>query len=134
MAASGNLVVDGYPIYEEFEEIYHRLYGPLYVGKPLSQPRFNANGNRIEQYFQNVGFYRNIDDQPGDVYLLAYGVFACSSDCRFSPPQSTIVAANLACSRAAVSFTGGAVGWVECFRYAADRSIRGAGRQAGANL
>lgn len=95
MAASGNLVVDGYPIYEEFEEIYNRLYGPLYVGKPLTQPRFNANGNRIEQYFQNVGFYRNIDDQPGEVHLLAYGVFACSSDCRFTAPQSSVVTANL---------------------------------------
>ena len=95
ITASGNLVVDGYPIYEEFEETYHRLYGPLYVGKPLSQPRFNANGNRIEQYFQNVGFYRNINDQPGAVHLLSYGVFACSADCRFSPPQSAIVAANL---------------------------------------
>lgn len=95
MAASSSLVVDGYPIYEEFEDIYHRLYGPLYVGKPLTQPRFNANGNRIEQYFQNVGFYRNINDQPGEVHLLAYGVFACSSDCRFSAPQSAIVTANL---------------------------------------
>jgi len=96
LTASGNLVVDGYTVYEEFEETYHRLYGPLYVGKPLTQPRFNANGNRIEQYFQNVGFYRNINDQPGEVHLLSYGVFACSADCRFSPPQSAIVTANLA--------------------------------------
>jgi len=91
----GGLVVDGYTIYAEFEDIYHELYGPLYVGRPITQPRFNIQKDRIEQYFQNVGFYRNIHDQPGDVHLLSYGVYACSADCRYSPPQSAIVTANI---------------------------------------
>jgi hypothetical protein len=95
ISAAGNLVVDGYPIYEEFEEIYHRLYGPLYVGRPLTQPRYNGNGSRIEQYFQNVGLYRSVNDPPGEVHLLSYGVFACSADCQFVPPQSAIVTANI---------------------------------------
>lgn len=90
-AAAGSLVVNGYVIYEEFETLYHRMYGPLYVGSPLTQPRFNPNKNRIEQFFENVGFYRNIDDPHGEVYLLSYGVFTCSSDCRFSAPASALV-------------------------------------------
>ena len=96
LSAAGNLVVDGYPIYEEFEELYHRLYGPLYVGRPLTQPRYNANGSRIEQYFQNVGFYRSVNAAPGEVHLLSYGVFACSTDCRFTPPETAVVTANIA--------------------------------------
>jgi hypothetical protein len=93
LVPGGGLVVDGYSIYEEFEEMYHRLYGPLYVGRPLTQPRFNVSKDRIEQYFQNVGFYRNIGDEAGDVHLLSYGVYACSADCRYTPPQSAIVSA-----------------------------------------
>jgi len=84
-----------YPIYEEFTNLYQRLYGSQYVGKPLTPPRFNPNKNRIEQYFENVGFYRNLDDPQGQAYLLSYGVFACSADCRFSPPASAIVIRNV---------------------------------------
>lgn len=84
-----------YPIYEEFTALYQRLYGSQYVGKPLTPPRFNPNKNRIEQYFENVGFYRNLDDPQGEVYLLSYGVYACSADCRFSPPASAIVIRNV---------------------------------------
>lgn len=94
LSAAGKLVVDGYTVYDEFEEIYHRLYGPLYVGRPLTQPRYNANANRIEQYFENVGFYRGVDEAPGKVHLLSYGVFACSADCRYIPPSISVVAAN----------------------------------------
>ncbi len=95
LSSGDGLVVDGYRIYEEFEDIYHRLYGSLYVGKPLTQPRYNASKNRIEQYFENVGFYKNLDEPAGEVYLLSYGVFACSSDCRYSPPASAQVVASL---------------------------------------
>ncbi len=91
VAAGGELVVDGFQIYEEFEKLYHKLHGPLYTGKPLSQPRFNSNKNRIEQYFESVGFYRDLDDPAGEAHLLAYGVYACDSDCRYQPPQSGIV-------------------------------------------
>lgn len=86
---------DDYPIYEEFTTLYQRLYGAQYVGRSLTPPRFNPNKNRIEQYFENVGFYRNLDDPQGEVYLLSYGVYACSADCRFSPPSSAIVIRNV---------------------------------------
>ncbi len=84
-----------FAVYEEFTDLYQRLYGSQYAGKPLTPPRFNPNKNRIEQYFENVGFYRNLDDPQGEVHLLSYGVFACSADCRFSPPASAVVIRNV---------------------------------------
>lgn len=96
LSAGGGLIVDGYTIYEEFEGLYHQLNGPLYVGRPITQPRYNVSKDRIEQYFQNVGFYRSIHDEPGNAQLLSYGVYACSADCRFSAPQSAIVTADSA--------------------------------------
>lgn len=95
LAGQAELVVEGYPIYAEFEELYHRLYGPLYAGKPLTNPRYNATRNRVEQYFENVGFYRNLDDPSGEAHLLSYGVFACDSDCRYTPPQNAVVVPSI---------------------------------------
>ncbi|MEN4011586.1 MAG: hypothetical protein AB1453_00665 [Chloroflexota bacterium] len=85
---------DNFPIYEEFEMLYSRL-GWQYTGKALTPPRYNPNKNRIEQYFENVGFYRNIDDPQGEARLLSYGVYACSADCRYSPPVSAVVVRNV---------------------------------------
>ncbi len=84
-----------YTVYEEFEALYRRLNGSQYAGAPLTPPRYNPNKNRIEQYFENVGFYRNIDDPQGEAHLLSYGVFACSSDCRYSPPMNAVVIRNV---------------------------------------
>lgn len=93
--AEGDLVVDGYQIYEEFADLYQKLYRTLYTGKPLTQPRFNAEKNRIEQYFENVGFYRDLTDPTGEAHLLAYGVYACDSDCRYRPPKSSMVVTSI---------------------------------------
>ncbi len=82
---------EGIPIFDEFDALYNKLNGPLYVGLPLAQARFNPNRSRIEQYFENVGFYRDIDSPRGEVHLLSYGVYACSSDCRFPVPESSVV-------------------------------------------
>ncbi|MCX8024347.1 MAG: hypothetical protein N3A60_04005 [Thermanaerothrix sp.] len=84
-------IVNGYLIYEEFVPLYDRLGGSLYAGHPLTQPRYNATYNRIEQYFENIGFYRNLDEPPGSVHLLAYGVFACDAYCRYQAPLNGIV-------------------------------------------
>lgn len=84
-------IVNGYLIYEEFVPLYDRLGGSLYAGRPLTQPRYNATHNRIEQYFENVGFYRSLDEPPGNVRLLAYGVYACDAYCRYQAPLNGIV-------------------------------------------
>ncbi|MCW5875703.1 MAG: hypothetical protein KIS85_02365 [Anaerolineales bacterium] len=80
----GALVVDGYIVYEGFAPLYQQL-GGRYVGRPLTGVRFVAEHNRVEQYFQNLGFYMNLE-QPGAVQLMAYGRLACGEAC--SQPQA----------------------------------------------
>lgn len=84
-------VVNDISIYEEFQTLYDRLYGARYVGKPLTGVRYNPYKQRIEQYFENVGFYRLLTDPPGDVHLLSYGVYVCDVHCRYRPQPSAII-------------------------------------------
>ncbi len=88
---AGEHVVDGVPIYEEFLPLYERLYGAHYVGRPLSEVRLNYEQKRIEQYFENVGFYRRFDEPQGEVHLLAYGAFACAGDCPFTVADGSAI-------------------------------------------
>lgn len=82
---STSLVVGGIPVYEEFIPMYKELSGASVIGLPLAQARLNYSRQRVEQYFENVGFYRNFSDKPGTVKLLAYGAAACSTLCNFTP-------------------------------------------------
>jgi hypothetical protein len=70
-------------IYDGFKEMYLRLFGERYVGKPLSGVRYNKEKRRIEQYFEKMGFYRQIDDPRGTVRLMAYGLFVCRDYCAY---------------------------------------------------
>jgi len=83
--ASTSLVVGGIPVYEEFIPLYKGLSGASVIGLPLAQARMNYTRQRVEQYFENIGFYRNFSDKPGNVKLLAYGAAACSTLCKFTP-------------------------------------------------
>lgn len=76
-----NRVINGYVLPNEFAVIYDRLYGGKMAGKPLTQVRFNEEQQRYEQYFQNVGFYRNVNDPVGKVHLLPYGRAHCKDLC-----------------------------------------------------
>ncbi|MCJ7622585.1 MAG: hypothetical protein MUO76_03710 [Anaerolineaceae bacterium] len=76
------IIVDGYGIYKEFIPLYNILDGPLYTGSPLSNPIYNHNMQRIEQYFQNVGFFLPLNNSP-DANLLEYGAYLCDQDCRY---------------------------------------------------
>jgi hypothetical protein len=42
--------------------------------------RYVAEQNRVEQYFQNLGFFTNLND-PGIVHLMAYGNLTCGEAC-----------------------------------------------------
>jgi hypothetical protein len=90
-AAQGERVVDGYTIYDEFLPMYDRMHGALYIGHPLTQVRANYNQRRIEQYFENVGFYRLLSEPRGQVHLIAYGAYTCKSDCQFTPSGESAV-------------------------------------------
>jgi len=83
-APAGSQIVDGITIYDEFLPLYNQFSGEKYTGKPLTQARLNYTQKRIEQYFENVGFYRKFSDPAGTVHLMAYGVSACKSDCHYT--------------------------------------------------
>lgn len=85
---AASVFVDGFPIYDEFLDLYEQFQGPLYAGKPLTAARTNYLQNRIEQYFENVGFYRLLDDPSGKAHLLALGGYLCDLDCRYNPQNN----------------------------------------------
>jgi len=76
----GALVVDGYIVYEGFVPLYEQLGGRRYVGRPLTGVRYAAEQNRVEQYFQNLGFFMTLDN-PDQVQLMAYGQLTCGQLC-----------------------------------------------------
>jgi hypothetical protein len=84
-------LINGYAIYEEFIPLYDQLSGPKYAGNPLTQVRLNYAQQRVEQYFENVGFYRKFSDPPGTIKLLAYGVAACEEHCDYRPLLEAMV-------------------------------------------
>lgn len=75
------LFVDGYIIYEGFEDLYRQLGGPRYIGKPLTGVRFIEEQSRVEQYFENLGFYMDLDEPQTGVRLMDYGRQVCAQGC-----------------------------------------------------
>ncbi len=76
---SRDLPVEGYWVYSEFVGLYQRL--SIFAGMPLTQVRINHDYARYEQFFENLGFYRNLKDPPGTVRLLPYGAYLCGQEC-----------------------------------------------------
>lgn len=74
-------VIHGYALYPDFVSIYDSLGGAKNVGMPISRVRYNREQYRIEQYFENLGFYRTLDDPA--IHLLPYGSYYCADNCRF---------------------------------------------------
>ena len=89
-----DLYVDGHIIPEQFTELYLRLGGAQFVGSPLTEIRFNSEKNRIEQYFQNLGFYYLLEGESGQIGLLSYGAYNCDFTCRYQPPSNSIPSIN----------------------------------------
>ncbi len=90
------LTIDGYIVFEGFVEIYNSLGGQRYVGKPLTGVRFSEELNRVEQYFENLGFYSNLNEQPLQVHLMRFGQIACQSSCgTFASSPAAIIQIDL---------------------------------------
>ncbi|MBE0408756.1 MAG: hypothetical protein IBX69_03380 [Anaerolineales bacterium] len=87
----GTRFIAGQVIYHEFLRLYEELGGARIVGSPLTGIRHNTEMDRIEQYFENLGFFRMDLDDPGAVQLLYYGTFACDQNCRAKSPQANIL-------------------------------------------
>lgn len=75
--AENSVMIDGYWVPAEFASLYDELGGRDVVGRPISNANNNFEQKRVEQYFENLGFYHRFDDPPGTVYLLPYGRMAC---------------------------------------------------------
>lgn len=87
---TGSYYLNGHVILDEFVPMYEQLGKARFVGRPLTEARHNPEKNRIEQYFENLGFYRLVDEKPGTVHLLAYGAMTCQEGCRTRPPSDSI--------------------------------------------
>jgi hypothetical protein len=87
-ADPGNSAVrflNGFIIPLEFSQFYDKMGGERWVGLPLTRARLNPDKDTIEQYFENMGFFRFADDPPGTVYLMPYGLWKCAGECSKYP-------------------------------------------------
>lgn len=82
-------MVAGYEVYAEFVQRFDNFQGTRYAGRPLTQLRYNESQNRIEQYFENIGFYRRLDAPAGQVELIPYGRIQCEQICQTGPELAT---------------------------------------------
>lgn len=110
-------LVDGFVIFDEFLPAYENLQGARFVGRPLTQPRIDYERGRIEQYFENVGFYRLVADPNKTIRLLSYGAWKCANLCRNQANENAQVAPKPAFAepflgnlvRLGIGFTGRAL-------------------------
>jgi len=81
-------IINGYLVIVDFLEEYERLGGARFVGKPISEAYNNPEKGRVEQYFENLGFYRL--DGETKIRLMPYGAYACDRNCRTQEPSAGI--------------------------------------------
>lgn len=74
--------INGHQVWEEVQPYYRDLGGFL-IGSPLTGMKYNEDKRRYEQYFSNLGFYRNESDEPGMVHLMPYGDWFCADKCSY---------------------------------------------------
>ena len=89
-ALADSRYINEHNIFGEFLTLYENLGGARYVGLPLVEARHNLEKGRIEQYFENLGFYRLDHDPVSSVHLLSYGVFACDQQCNYKPITASL--------------------------------------------
>lgn len=106
--------INGHVIYQGFVGFYDQLGGERIVGLPLTEVHYNTKYGRIEQYFENLGFYQLETDPPSEVHLLDYGVWKCGQACgydqessgRVEPPSVFKSPFEEAISRLGIEYTG----------------------------
>lgn len=81
-------VINGHFVIADFLAEYEHLGGARFVGKPISDAQYNVDKKRIEQYFENVGFYKL--DSETRIRLMPYGAYACDRNCRNQKPSAGI--------------------------------------------
>jgi len=105
---------NGHDIYPDFLGKYAQMGGARYIGLPITEVRHNPERKRIEQYYENAGFYQLETDLTGEVFLIHYGSWKCADACGYSSPLESRVGTismgdtpfATAVSRLDPSFTG----------------------------
>ena len=91
-ARDGGIQVGTYFIYPAFAPLYISLTSEI-TGQPLSEPFYNAALNRIEQHFENLGFYLDLNDPNAKPALLYYGRLHCPGcSLQNAPNENAIIA------------------------------------------
>jgi len=76
----------GHEVHPDFMDMYIQLGGVRIVGLPLHEAYYNAELGRIEQVYENMGFYQLVNTLPGDVKLLDIGAWKCGEKCGYTSP------------------------------------------------
>jgi hypothetical protein len=80
--------VGGHAIHPEFFPLFRELGGGKFVGAPITEKHYNPEEERLEQYFENLGFYIPDKDPQRNVYLMSYGAFKCGNYCDYPTHSS----------------------------------------------
>jgi hypothetical protein len=80
---------NGHEIYQGFVDLYNKLGGVRFVGLPITDVRYNTERGRVEQYFENLGFYQLESSPANEVRLLHYGAWKCAVACGYSSPKES---------------------------------------------
>lgn len=91
----GVYFVEGYIVYEGFVPLYEQMGAQRYVGTPLTGVRYNGDQHRVEQYFENLGFFQNLDDPNARVQLMPYGRIVCADTCASLADSEVITEVDL---------------------------------------
>jgi hypothetical protein len=75
------VVIDGYAIHPDFLRVYNDLNGAKNAGRPLTRVRIDPESQYAVQYFENIGFFKNLDKPGEPVHLLPYGAHFCGNIC-----------------------------------------------------
>ncbi len=78
-------------VYPGFLDLYSHLGGERFVGSPITNVIYNNEKSRLEQHFDNLGFYQSDSDASSRVQLLDYGVWMCANMCEFSANENSEV-------------------------------------------
>ncbi len=78
-------------VYPGFRDLFTLFGGFNVVGAPITNVRYNHEMGRLEQHFENLGFYQLDSDPAGKVNLLHYGAWMCSARCDFSSTDNSLV-------------------------------------------
>jgi hypothetical protein len=81
-------IINGHLVISKFLDVYEDLGGARFVGRPISEAYYNPDKQRVEQYFENLGFYQ-LEGQS-KIYMMPYGAYACNRNCREQAPVAGI--------------------------------------------